>query len=113
MYETEDTDWPEPEPEERFDWSLSFREMERKYSPSPIIPEKNKRPKNSFFWDKRNVDPAIKETVDVVVPKSSFGAFDAKFKRKFEYAHTLILSANPDILRWLFDNILTKKEWQT
>lgn len=115
MYETEDKEWPEPEKEDRFDWSLSFREMERVYNSGPI---KTKKIKIGRYTENlsytRNIDPRLLEIADNARKDSgpSFHKLDAKFKKRFEYVHTLLNAANPDLLRWIYDNILTKSEWQ-
>lgn len=32
-------EWPEFEPENKFDWSLSLKQIERRYRPSPLMPD--------------------------------------------------------------------------
>lgn len=36
-------DWPEIETEEKFDWSLSYKELENKYGKNGIIPKKRRK----------------------------------------------------------------------
>jgi HNH endonuclease len=116
----EDTEWPDPEKEDKLDWSLSYEDMARKYNPSCDLPKKSRKRKSRLvgrhrepFVETRNISPIVQEIADKVKKEGepSFEKFSAKFKNKFPHAYEIIESANPDILRWLYDNIMPKKEW--
>lgn len=81
-------EWPEPDEQNGFDWSLSLKEIEKKYAPiRPTVVNIVKQP---------IVSPRIK-------PPS--GTILAKFRKKYPYAYKLMEDANPDLPRWAIDNL--------
>lgn len=93
--------WPEIEEHNAFDWSLSMKEIEKKYLPMAVIAEKkNNTSKNKEFFLKLNEE--------VNPPKQAIGI--SRLMTKFPFAYSQITEAianyNPDLLRWWNDNVL-------
>jgi hypothetical protein len=82
-------EWPRPEEPTGFDWSLSMREIEKKYAPlRPIVVKIVEQP------------PAAPKAKPIP------GTILAKFRRKYPYVYGLMEEANADLPRWVIDNML-------
>lgn len=82
-------EWPIPEEPTGFDWSLSMRDIEKKYAPlRPVVV--------------KVVQQVERLPKDKPVP----GTILAKFKKKYPYVCGLMEEANADLPRWVIDNIL-------
>lgn len=94
---TDNQEWPDFEPENTFDWSLSQREIEKKYLPLVI---KNEKTRVKF------IKPEPVE--DTIVYKPCAAKFINALKHKYPYAFDLISTISPDMPRWIFENLITK-----
>jgi len=83
-------EWPEPEPQSGFDWTLSMRDIEKKYSPlRPVV-----------------VMVARKIRQETPKPKPVPGTLLSKFRKKYPYIYGILEEENADLPRWLIDNML-------
>lgn len=88
--QNEAEEWPNPEPNTGFDWSLSMRDIEKKYSPlTPIIVKVNSGP--AQIPERSKPDP---------------GTLLAKFRKKYPFVYKILEETNTDLPRWLIDNML-------
>lgn len=83
-------EWPEPENTTGFDWSLSMRDLEKKYLP---------------------LRPGVVKIVRVaekgeLKTKPCPGTLLAKFRKKYPYIYNILEEENADLPRWLIDNML-------
>lgn len=87
LWETDD--WPMPEIEERFDWSLSMRDIEKKYLPK----------RNRFIIDKYTYLPPIpkekKKKIDIVPSKKKPKLVESYFKKHAGDVHLSINNNTP------------------
>lgn len=85
-----ENEWPDPEPQDVFDWSLSMREIEKKYAPlRPVVVK---------------VVHEVKEKAPRIKPEA--GTLLAKFRKKYPYVYGILEETNSDLPRWLIDNLL-------
>lgn len=88
-------EWPLNEDPPRFDWSLSLTAIEKKYGPAPVKP-----PKEKYVPPPAEAQP---EPRDDQLRRTYW-----KLMGKYEHIHALLVSAHPDLPRWIFDNLITK-----
>lgn len=97
-------DWPEIEVPQSFDWSLSLDEINRRYLPGAA--QKSKPVKKIYK------DIAWPEEPAAVIHKIKAPSNDmvqTKFQKKYPYIFEILSNANPDLPRWLIDNIGSDK----
>ena len=88
-------EWPLNEDPPRFDWSLSMKQIEKQYAPAPIV-----QPKAKYVPPKAETQPG---TPDERLRKQYW-----RLMGKYEHFHEMLIKANPDLPRWIFDNLITK-----
>lgn len=104
-------DWPDPEQAETFDWSLSMRDIERRYTPMVVRP---KMERLGRYTESANMDKDINPKVLALYEQSKktgkedFPSFMKRLGR-YRHVHQLLTAANPDLPRWIFDNLINKQ----
>lgn len=91
-------EWPDFDQSNKFDWSLSLSQIEKKYGLPNIS---NSRGQKSI----RPMDDLVEESKSST---SDTELFLKKFRKKYEYAFDLIEKMNPDMPRWIFENLIAK-----
>lgn len=87
---SDENEWPDPEPNNGFDWSMSLKEIEKKYSPiRPVVV--------------KVIMPEIQKSPRI---KPEPGTLLAKFRRKYPYVYKILEETNSDLPRWLVENML-------
>lgn len=90
----EKNEWPDSELPKTFDWSLSMNQIEKIYGPAPL---------------KRVVPPIkVNDRGQTTTSATATEEFIKKVRNKFPYAFILIESADPDMPRWIYENLIAK-----
>lgn len=91
-----ENEWPDSELPESFDWSLSMKEVEKRYSPAPVKVKKEPY-----------VRPAEADIIEPV-KKDNADKFLRRLQKKWPYAYERLHELGPDMPRWIYDNLISK-----
>lgn len=93
--------WPDFPEENKFNWSLSLSQIDKKYGSAPLQP-----PAFKMKVTKRRTVYVAKEADS----SNSSELFIKKLAKKFPHAYGLIVGADPDLPRWIYDNLVNSSK---
>lgn len=119
--------WPEFPDDNKFDWSLSLSQIDKKYGTAPLKqPVFNARatqPKKMTMNNTGRMDlPSLdllslqpieanrKNPLKGIVKFSNSSEFEKALAKKYPHAYGLIVAAEPDLPRWIFDNLVNSSK---
>lgn len=99
MSEKDNSEWPHVPQDAKFDWSLSLRDIDKRYGVAPPLQATPKRQLPD------RID-TFKISAKRKVPYSNSSEFEKWLVKKYPYLYSMLVDANPDLPRWLYDNLI-------